>query len=133
MFNPAIRAGTAPPYKSLTPFLLASSIKHHGWSFLGNHIVPPFLANMMIGVALYSTYMAALPYCSGGHESENLYPPLPFPGVFVAGAIAGVYLSRTYSDKRGCADPRFHAFVNSPDAIYVSVLPISVVMVLCLH
>ena len=88
-YDPVIRAGTAPLYRTFTPVVLASSIKHHGWSFVGNNVVPPFLANMTIGVVLYTTYMAALPRCAGYHESEHRYPPPSFQGVFVAGALAG--------------------------------------------
>jgi hypothetical protein len=70
--------------------VLASSIKHHGWSFVGNNVVPPFLANMTIGLVLYTSYMAALPALTGGHETEKLYPPPKFRGVFTAGALAGI-------------------------------------------
>lgn len=87
--NPAIKAGTAPLYKTFAPYVLASAVKNHGWSFVGNQVVPPFLANMTIGVVLYTTYMAALPYFTGGHEVEKVYPPPPFRGVFAAGATAG--------------------------------------------
>jgi hypothetical protein len=76
-------------YRTFTPFVLASSVKYHGWSFVGNNVVPPFLANMTIGVVLYTTYMASLPVCTGGHESEIVYPPPKFHGVFGAGALAG--------------------------------------------
>jgi len=87
--NPAIRAGTAPLYKTLTPWILASTIKHHGWSFVGNNVLPPFLANMTIGIVLYTSFMASLPVCTGIKEPDNVYPPPPFRGVFAAGAIAG--------------------------------------------
>jgi len=57
---------------------------------VGNNVVPPFLANMTVGLVLYTSYMAALPALTGGHETEKLYPPPKFSGVFTAGAIAGV-------------------------------------------
>jgi len=44
---------------------------------------------MAIGVVLYTSYMAALPVCTGIHDVEHSYPPPPFKGVFAAGAIAG--------------------------------------------
>src|SRR5438876_6624605 len=89
-YDPVIRAGTAPLYRTFTPVVLASSVKHHGWSFLGNNVVPPFLANITIGVVLYTTYMAALPLSTGGNESEKIYPPPKFYSVFGAGALAGI-------------------------------------------
>lgn len=69
--------------------MLASSVKRHGWSFVGNNVVPPFLVNMTIGYVLYTTYMTTLPMCIRSHENENIYPPPPFLGVFAAGALAG--------------------------------------------
>lgn len=44
---------------------------------------------MTIGIVLYTTYMASLPVCAGGHESANIYSPPKFHGVFAAGALAG--------------------------------------------
>ena len=48
---------------------------------------------MTIGVVLYTTYMASLPVCTGGHESENIYHPPKFHRVFAAGALAGKSIS----------------------------------------
>jgi hypothetical protein len=60
---------------------------------MGTNILPPFLANMTVGIVLYTSYMAALPKFTGGHENENLYPPPRFSGVFSAGATAGILLT----------------------------------------
>ena len=45
---------------------------------------------MTIGVVLYTTYVAAIPLCTGGHDGEKVYPPPKFHGVFAAGALAGI-------------------------------------------
>jgi len=47
---------------------------------------------MTIGVVLYTTYVVAMPLCTGARESENVYPPPKFHGVFAAGALAGTSL-----------------------------------------
>jgi hypothetical protein len=60
---------------------------------VGNNVVPPFLANMTVGLVLYTSYMAALPAFAGGNETEKLYPPPKFSGVFMAGALAGIFTS----------------------------------------
>jgi hypothetical protein len=51
---------------------------------------------MVIGVVLYTSYMAALPLCTGVQQSENVYPPPHFRGVCTAGALAGIH-SRIFS------------------------------------
>ena len=58
---------------------------------------------MTIGVVLYTTYMAAMPWCTGGHESENVYPPPKFRGVFAAGAMAGTISSIQFLISTGAA------------------------------
>lgn len=106
-------------YKTLTPFVIAESVKNHGWSFVGNNVVPPFLANMTIGIVLYTTYMAAMPLCTRGHESENIYPPPQFRGVFAAGAIAGTSFGSN-ADQRCRPNSGLDAFIDTTSAFHFS-------------
>jgi hypothetical protein len=44
---------------------------------------------MTLGIVLYTSYIAAMPVCTGYHDGENMYPPPKFHQVFAAGAMAG--------------------------------------------
>ncbi|TKX23773.1 hypothetical protein C1H76_3972 [Elsinoe australis] len=78
-------------YRQTTPFILFTTIKQNGWSFLPLTILPPLLANVSIATVLYTTYLSSLalyhPPSSSG--AKRIYPPPPYPATFFAGATAG--------------------------------------------
>ncbi|KAK1057342.1 hypothetical protein LTR74_014250 [Friedmanniomyces endolithicus] len=78
-------------WRMLSPALLASAVYRHGWSFLPNQVLPPLMANTIIGATLYTSYLQALGFL---HEpsarATKRADPLPSPiNTFTAGFIAG--------------------------------------------
>lgn len=74
-----------------SPALLASAVHHHGWSFIPNQVLPPLIANTVVGAVLYTSYLQALGWL---HEpsvrATKRADPLPPPtATFAAGFIAG--------------------------------------------
>jgi hypothetical protein len=74
-----------------SPALLASAVHRHGWSFLPNQVLPPLLANTVVGAILYTGYLQTLGMF---HEPALLatkrIDPLPPPtATLAAGFIAG--------------------------------------------
>jgi hypothetical protein len=98
---------------------------------MGTNVLPPFLANMTVGIVLYTSYMAMLPTCTGGHESENLYPPPKFRGVFAAGATAGISFFRI-SDYRCCSNDCLDPIVNIASAFRDVIKANAITLVVCL-
>ncbi|KAI9481110.1 MAG: mitochondrial carrier domain-containing protein [Benjaminiella poitrasii] len=71
--------------------MITHAVKTKGWNFIPRHILPPLLANTLIGTILYTTYIATLPIF---HPPSTLqlhrpFPPPPFTSVFMAGCLAG--------------------------------------------
>ncbi|ORZ03121.1 mitochondrial carrier domain-containing protein [Syncephalastrum racemosum] len=75
--------------------MISYAVKTQGWNFIPRHILPPLLANTMIGTVLYTTYIASLPMfhpaCS--FQLHRPFPPPPFSSVFMAGCLAGAMQS----------------------------------------
>lgn len=74
-----------------SPALLASAIHRNGWSFVPNQILPPLLANTVVGAVLYTSYLQTLGLL---HEPSSkavkrVDPVPPFKFTFTAGLIAG--------------------------------------------
>ena len=78
-----------------TPGILAHAIKTYGWTFIPNQVLPPLLANVTIGGALYYTYLQSLGlyYEPASHSTKRIYPPAPFDATFKAGLTAGLVQS----------------------------------------
>jgi hypothetical protein len=74
-----------------SPALLSYAIRQHGWSFIPNQVLPPLIANTMVGAALYAGYLQTLasihPPSSGA--TKRVYPPPSFGTTFTAGFAAG--------------------------------------------
>ncbi|KAI7862729.1 mitochondrial carrier domain-containing protein [Spinellus fusiger] len=71
--------------------MIFHAVKTRGWSLIPRHIMPPMIANTVIGTVLYTTYIATLPLL---HPPSTLqlhrpFPPPPFSTVFAAGCLAG--------------------------------------------
>jgi len=74
-----------------SPALLASAVQRHGWLFLPNQVLPPLLANTVVGAVLYTTYLQTL---GSLHEpsargTKRVDPLPPVSATFTAGFIAG--------------------------------------------
>ncbi|KAK3634386.1 hypothetical protein LTR22_019685 [Elasticomyces elasticus] len=78
-------------WRMLSPALLFSAVCSQGWSFLPNQVLPPLLANTVVGATLYTTYLQTLGLL---HEpsarATKRTDPLPSPvDTFIAGLVAG--------------------------------------------
>ncbi|KAK4907835.1 hypothetical protein LTR49_023171 [Elasticomyces elasticus] len=78
-------------WRLLSPALLFSAVRSQGWSFLPNQVLPPLLANTVVGATLYTTYLQTLGLL---HEpsarATKRTDPLPSPvDTFTAGFVAG--------------------------------------------
>jgi hypothetical protein len=87
----------AKPYSVRTHSSLAmlvSVVRHEGWRFIPEQVLPPLLANLATGLILYATYLTALDRFAGvsgrgGRGSgggDRFYSPYD---TFRAGAVAG--------------------------------------------
>lgn len=54
-----------------SPALIANAVKHHGWGFIPNQLLPPLLANSAVGLVLYSTYLGCLPLFKSHEDRER--------------------------------------------------------------
>ncbi|TKA23704.1 hypothetical protein B0A50_06540 [Salinomyces thailandicus] len=89
--NPRVQAGEAWTWRMSSPALLASAVHRYGWSFLPNQVLPPLLANTVVGAVLYTGYLQTLGVL---HEpsarATKRVDPLPPPSkTFAAGLVAG--------------------------------------------
>ncbi|KAI5800266.1 mitochondrial carrier domain-containing protein [Peziza echinospora] len=89
--NPRVQANEKWSLKMTTPGLLVHAVKHHGWSFIPNQVLPPLFANASVGAILYTSYLNIL-----GHFHEpsaagarRVYPPPPLRDALAAGMVAG--------------------------------------------
>ncbi|KAH9826583.1 mitochondrial carrier protein [Teratosphaeria destructans] len=89
--NPAVQAGEKWSWRMTSPALLASAVKQHGWSFIPNQILPPLMANTLIGAVLYTAYLQTLGlFHEPAMRATKRIEPLPPPSAtFAAGFIAG--------------------------------------------
>ncbi|KAG0994974.1 hypothetical protein G6F28_005232 [Rhizopus arrhizus] len=71
--------------------MISHAVKTKGWNFIPRHILPPLVANTLIGTVLYTTYIATLPifHPPTAYQLHRPYPPPPYTSVFAAGCLAG--------------------------------------------
>ncbi|KAI8979490.1 mitochondrial carrier domain-containing protein [Mycotypha africana] len=71
--------------------MITHAVKTKGWTFIPRHILPPLIANTLIGTVLYTTYIATLPifHPPSAYQLHRPFPPPPYTSVFLAGCIAG--------------------------------------------
>lgn len=74
-----------------SPAMLAHAVKHYGWSFIPNQVLPPLVANTMVGAVLYAGYLQTLAtiHAPSALATKRVYPPPSFGTTFSAGFIAG--------------------------------------------
>ncbi|KAI7855978.1 mitochondrial carrier domain-containing protein [Circinella umbellata] len=75
--------------------MISNAVKTQGWNFIPRHILPPLLANTVVGTVLYTTYIASLPmfHQASSFQLHRPFPPPPFSSVFMAGCLAGAMQS----------------------------------------
>ncbi|RPB15612.1 mitochondrial carrier [Morchella conica CCBAS932] len=93
--NPLIQAGERWSFRQTTPLLLAHAVKHYGWGFIPNQVLPPLIANASVGALLYTTYLTTLStlHAPSSHHSRRVHPPPPPTATFTAGLLAGTLQS----------------------------------------
>ncbi|CAO3644148.1 unnamed protein product [Mucor hiemalis] len=71
--------------------MITHAVKTKGWNFIPRHILPPLIANTLIGTVLYTTYIATLPvfHPPSAFQLHRPFPPPPYTSVFMAGCLAG--------------------------------------------
>ncbi|KAI8890591.1 mitochondrial carrier [Backusella circina FSU 941] len=71
--------------------MITHAVKTKGWNFIPRHILPPLVANTLIGTVLYTTYIATLPlfHPPSAFQLHRPFPPPSYNSVFMAGCLAG--------------------------------------------
>ncbi|CAM0138693.1 unnamed protein product [Umbelopsis sp. WA50703] len=71
--------------------MISNAVKAQGWKFIPRHLMPPLIANTLVGTVLYTTYIATLPifHPASHFQLHRTFPPPPFTAVFSAGMLAG--------------------------------------------
>ncbi|KAH0840455.1 mitochondrial carrier protein [Fonsecaea pedrosoi] len=92
--NPDIQNGRWS-WRSTTPGLLATAIKHYGWRFVPEQLALPLFANVAVGAALYTSYLQILGLLHepSAHARKTVYPPPSPQSTFLAGFAAGTIQS----------------------------------------
>lgn len=77
--------------RSTTPAVLASAVRHYGWRVVPDQILPPLVANVGVGVVLYTSYLQILGrlHPESARASKRVYPPPGPLETFTAGFLAG--------------------------------------------
>ncbi|KAK4555348.1 hypothetical protein LTR86_007645 [Recurvomyces mirabilis] len=78
--NPHVQAGDKWSWRMTSPALLGSAVHRYGWSFLPNQVLPPLLANTVVGAVLYTGYLQTLgmlhePSARATKRADPLPPP----------------------------------------------------------
>jgi hypothetical protein len=78
-------------WRTTTPGLLANAVRTYGWKFIPEQVMPPLLANVFVGAALYTSYLQILGrlHEPSAHATKVVYPPPPPVCTFSAGFLAG--------------------------------------------
>lgn len=78
-------------WRTTTPGLLANAIRTYGWKFIPEQVLPPLLANVAVGAALYTSYLQILGrlHEPSAHATKIVFPPPTPTATFAAGFLAG--------------------------------------------
>lgn len=82
-------------WRTTTAGLLANAVGSYGWRFIPEQLLPPLAANIMVGAALYTSYLQILArlHEPSAHATKAVYPPPPPTYTFAAGFAAGTIQS----------------------------------------
>lgn len=74
-----------------SPALLVDAVRRYGWGFLPNQVLPPLLANTVVGAVLYTSYLQTLSlfHEPSSHATKRVDPLPPPQATFAAGFLAG--------------------------------------------
>lgn len=88
--SPDVQSGRAS-WRTTTPGLLANAVRSYGWRFIPEQVLPPLAANVIVGAALYTSYLQILArlHEPSAHATKVVYPPPPPTATFTAGVLAG--------------------------------------------
>ena len=88
--SPDVQSGRST-WRTTTPGLLANAIRTYGWKFVPEQVLPPLLANVAVGAALYTSYLQILArlHEPSADATKVIYPPPPPSATFTAGCLAG--------------------------------------------
>ena len=108
--NPLIQAGEGWSWRTTSPALLAHAVRTHGWGFIPNQVLPPLIANTVVGAVLYTTYLNGLGVLHGPSSlaTKRVYPPPLVSTTFTAGFAAGTVQSLVAAPL-DALQVRFHA------------------------
>ncbi|KAF8439155.1 mitochondrial carrier domain-containing protein [Terfezia claveryi] len=87
--NPRVQANERWSLRLSTPGLLVHAVKHHGWRFIPNQVLPPLVANARL--VLYTSYLKMLGvfHEPSGIGLKRVFPPPAFADTLAAGMVAG--------------------------------------------
>ena len=88
--SPDVQAGRTT-WRTTTPGLLAHALHKEGLGFISQQLLPPLLANVVVGAALYTSYLQILArlHEPSAHHTKVVYPPPPPSATIAAGFLAG--------------------------------------------
>ena len=71
--------------------MLAHAVRRDGWGFIPHQLLPPLAANILVGAALYTSYLQILGrlHEPSAHATKRAFPPPPPSATFTAGFAAG--------------------------------------------
>ncbi|KAK5659380.1 hypothetical protein OQA88_1473 [Cercophora sp. LCS_1] len=77
--------------RGTTPGVIASAVRHYGWRVVPEQVMPPLIANVGVGVVLYTSYLQILGrlHEESSRASKRVYPPPSPMETFTAGFLAG--------------------------------------------
>lgn len=111
--NPAFIANEPWSLRLSSFGLIHHAVKHYGWRFIPNQVLPPLLANTAMGALVYTSYLQILQarHEPAGHSTKRSYPPPPMHATFAAGAAAGA-LQSLFAAPLDAISARFDAHVG---------------------
>ncbi|AOA63153.1 hypothetical protein PP7435_CHR3-0834 [Komagataella phaffii CBS 7435] len=87
-FGAHLKGKPYSPFSHSNPALLLRAVKTHGWELIPNKVLPPLVANSVMGIVLYTTYLSCLQSYTDGQEGRSIANPR-LVDVFRAGFLAG--------------------------------------------
>ncbi|KAK1753638.1 mitochondrial carrier [Echria macrotheca] len=77
--------------RGTTPGVIASAVRHYGWRVVPDQVLPPLIANVGVGVVLYTSYLQILGrlHEESSRATKRVYPPPSPLETFTAGFLAG--------------------------------------------
>ncbi|MCJ1386077.1 hypothetical protein MMC17_009202 [Xylographa soralifera] len=89
--NPRFQANEKWSWRMSTPGILSHAIRMYGWGFIPNQLLPPLLANIVVGSIAYTSYLQILGsfHAPSSESTRRVFPPPPSSSTFMAGFAAG--------------------------------------------